>query len=60
MWCLEEASWNLANPSLVCLTIDKYPQGSCLLGMEDQTMVNKHCPIYSKGFKLLDSSLCVL
>lgn len=51
---LEEASWSLANPSLVCLTIDQYPQGSCLLGMEDQTMVNKHYPIYfiAAGFKL--------
>lgn len=46
---LEEPSWSLASLSLVCLTIDQYPQGSCLLGMEEKTMVNKHYPIYSKA-----------
>lgn len=38
---LEQATWSQAGPSPVCLTIDQFPQDSCLLGVENPTMVSQ-------------------
>lgn len=54
---LEGVSWNL-----VCLTIGQYPQGSCLLEVENPTMVNItiHFFVILQGLNILFFSLSVL